>query len=56
MMLKKYYTYDVVQNGTILGSGLTWVWIWVSPLAAYKIASATLSDYGVKQTNFRRIK
>ena len=56
MMLKKYYTYDIVQNGIILGSGLTWVWIWVSPLNAYKIVSATLSDYGAKQTNFRRIK
>lgn len=55
MMLRKYYTYEVIHNGTIRGSGLTWVWFWRSSLFAYKTVTTDLPD-GYQQINFRRIK
>jgi len=55
MMLKKYYTYEVIRDGNIVGSGVIAVWFWQSSLLAHKEVTALLPD-GFQQINFRRIK
>jgi hypothetical protein len=54
-MLKKYYTYEAIIDGTVLGSGVIAVWFWQSPVKAHRLVTEMLGE-GVQQINFRPIK
>jgi len=54
-MLKKYYTYEAIMDGTVRGSGIIAVWFWQSPRKAYQLVTEALGK-DFQQINFRPIK
>lgn len=54
-MLKKYYTYEAIIDGSVCGSGVIAAWFWRSPLYAHRLVTEMLGE-GVQQINFRPIE
>ena len=55
VVISKTYTYEVIKEGVIRGSGITRGTIFTSAMQAYNEAKANLES-GFYIVNFRRIK
>ena len=56
VVISKTYTYEVIKDGVIMGSGIVKISFFTSAKDAYDSAEKELSKYGVYIVNFRRVK